>query len=77
VVFIDAIFVKIRDGQVTNRRSTGAARAIPEFVMNQLESTDNLADLIDPRIRLLVEILIPHRAARRRHPTSAAKVFHM
>lgn len=40
------------------RDETPAPRAIPEFVMNQLENTDNLARLRDPRIRLLVEILI-------------------
>jgi integrase len=40
------------------RAEAPAPRAIPEFVMNQLESTDNLAHLTDPRIRLLVEILI-------------------
>ena len=40
------------------RAEAPAPRAIPEFVMNQLESADNLARLTDPRIRLLVEILI-------------------
>ena len=40
------------------RAEVPAPRAIPEFVMNQLESTDNLARLTDPRIRLLVEMLI-------------------
>ena len=40
------------------RAEAPAPRAIPEFVMNQLESTDNLAHLTDPRIRLLVEVLI-------------------
>ena len=40
------------------RAEAPAPRAIPEFVMNQLDSTDNLAHLTDPRIRLLVEILI-------------------
>ena len=40
------------------RPEAPAPRAIPEFVMNQLDSTDNLAHFTDPRIRLLVEILI-------------------
>lgn len=40
------------------RAEAPAPRAIPEFVMNQLESTESLAHLTDPRIRLLVEILI-------------------
>jgi integrase len=40
------------------RAEAPAPRAIPEFVMNQLESADNLARLADPRIRLLVEMLI-------------------
>jgi integrase len=37
---------------------SSASRAIPEFVMNQLESPANLDRVGDPRIRLLVEILI-------------------
>ena len=40
------------------RDETPAPRAIPEFVMAQLESPDNLDRISDPRIRLLVEILI-------------------
>jgi len=32
------------------RAEASAPRAIPEFVMNQLESADNLARLTDPRI---------------------------
>jgi hypothetical protein len=35
-----------------------APQAIPEFVMGQLEDAANLERLTDPRIRLLVEILI-------------------
>jgi site-specific recombinase XerD len=34
------------------------SRAIPEFVMNQLEAPANLDRVGDPRIRLLIEILI-------------------
>lgn len=40
------------------RAEASAPRAISEFVMNQLESTDNLDRLTDPRIRLLIEVLI-------------------
>ena len=40
------------------RDETPAPRAIPEFVMHQLESPANLDRISDPRIRLLVEILI-------------------
>jgi integrase len=40
------------------RAEAPAPRAIPEFVMNQLESADNLARLADPRSRLLVDMLI-------------------
>ena len=40
------------------RDETSRPRFIPEFVMNQIESTDNLDRIADPRIRLLVEILI-------------------
>ncbi|MGH3634279.1 tyrosine-type recombinase/integrase [Mycobacterium sp.] len=40
------------------RDETPAPRAIPEFVMHQLESPANLDQISDPRIRLLVEILI-------------------
>ena len=40
------------------RDETPAPRAIPEFVMAQLESPANLDRISDPRIRLLVEILI-------------------
>jgi integrase len=40
------------------RGETPAPRAIPEFVMGQLESPANLDRITDPRIRLLVEILI-------------------
>ena len=40
------------------RDETPAPRAIPEFVMHQLESSANLDRISDPRIRLLVEILI-------------------
>lgn len=40
------------------RDETPAPRAIPEFVMGQLESPANLDRISDPRIRLLVEILI-------------------
>jgi len=40
------------------RAEASAPRAIPEFVMNQPRKRDNLARLTDPRIRLLVEILI-------------------
>ena len=39
------------------RGEAPAPRAIPEFVMHQLESTANLDRISDPRIRLLVEIL--------------------
>jgi integrase len=35
-----------------------ALRALPEFVMAQLENPTNLAKLTDPRIRLLTEVLI-------------------
>src|SRR6185437_15118798 len=45
-------------GDYPRRAEVSAPRAIPEFVMNQLESADNLVRLTDPRIRLLVEILI-------------------
>jgi len=34
-----------------------ASRAIPEFVMNQLETPANLDRIADPRIRLLIDIL--------------------
>ena len=40
------------------RDETPAPRAIPEFVMGQLESPANLDRISDPRIRLLVEVLI-------------------
>jgi len=40
------------------REQTPAPRAIPEFVMHQLEDPTNLDQISDPRIRLLVEILI-------------------
>lgn len=40
------------------RDETPAPRAIPEFVMHQLENVVNLDRISDPRIRLLVEILI-------------------
>jgi integrase len=40
------------------RDETPAPRAIPEFVMGQLESPAILDRISDPRIRLLVEILI-------------------
>ncbi|MFZ1179044.1 MAG: transposase, partial [Mycobacterium sp.] len=40
------------------RDETPAPRAIPEFVMHQLENVANLGRISDPRIRLLVEILI-------------------
>lgn len=40
------------------RDETPAPRAIPEFVMGQLENPTNLNRIADPRIRLLVEILI-------------------
>ena len=40
------------------RGEASAPRAIPEFVMHQLESTANLDRISDPRIRLLVEILL-------------------
>ncbi len=40
------------------RDETPAPRAIPEFVMHQLESPANLDRLTDPRIGLLMEILI-------------------
>ena len=40
------------------RDETPAPRAIPEFVMHQLESPANLDRISDPRIRLLVEVLI-------------------
>ena len=40
------------------RDETPAPRAIPEFVMHQLEGPANLDRITDPRIRLLVEILI-------------------
>ena len=45
-------------GDYPRRDECQRPRAIPEFVMNQLESADNLDRLTDPRIRLLVEILI-------------------
>ena len=35
-----------------------ASRAIPEFLMNQLETPMNLDRIADPRIRLLIDILI-------------------
>ncbi|WP_164886132.1 tyrosine-type recombinase/integrase, partial [Mycolicibacterium brumae] len=37
---------------------SSASRAIPEFVMNQLETPENLDRIADPRIRLLIDILI-------------------
>jgi site-specific recombinase XerD len=40
------------------RDDTPAPRAIPEFLIGQLESPANLDRISDPRIRLLVEILI-------------------
>ncbi len=40
------------------RGETPAPRAIPEFVMGQLEGRANLDRIADPRFRLLVEILI-------------------
>ncbi|PBJ39266.1 transposase [Mycobacterium avium subsp. hominissuis] len=40
------------------RDETPAPRAIPEFIMGQLENPANLGRISDPRIRLLVEILI-------------------
>ena len=40
------------------RDETPAPRAIPEFVLHQLEGRANLDRITDPRIRLLVEILI-------------------
>jgi integrase len=40
------------------RNETPAPRAIPEVVMGQLESPANLDRIADPRIRLLVQILI-------------------
>jgi integrase len=40
------------------RDETPAPRAIPEFVMGQLESPANLDRIADSRFRLLVEILI-------------------
>ena len=40
------------------RDQTPAPRVIPEFVMHQLESPANLDRISDPRIRLLVGILI-------------------
>ncbi len=40
------------------RDETPAPRAIPEFVLHQLEGPANLDRITDPRIRLLVEILI-------------------
>ena len=40
------------------RADLSAPRAIPEFVMGQLEDPANLDRLTDPRIRLLMEILI-------------------
>ena len=40
------------------RAESPAPRAIPEFVMAQLEDSTNLDRITDPRIRLLVEILI-------------------
>ena len=40
------------------RAESPAPRAIPEFVMGQLEDPANLDRLTDPRIRLLMEILI-------------------
>src|SRR6476619_1943587 len=40
------------------RDETPAPRAIPEFVMHQLESPANFDRISDPRIRLLVEVLI-------------------
>ena len=40
------------------RNQTPAPRTIPEFVMAQLESPANLDRISDPRIRLLMEILI-------------------
>jgi integrase len=38
--------------------ATPTPRALPEFVMAQLENPANLANLTDPRVRLLVDILI-------------------
>jgi integrase len=38
--------------------TTPTPRALPEFVMAQLENPANLAKLTDPRARLLVEVLI-------------------
>jgi len=40
------------------RDETPTPRAIPEFVLHQLEGRDTLDRITDPRIRLLVEILI-------------------
>ncbi|HEX9175333.1 MAG TPA: tyrosine-type recombinase/integrase [Mycobacterium sp.] len=40
------------------RDETPTPRAIPEFVLHQLEDPANLDRITDPRIRLLVEILI-------------------
>lgn len=37
---------------------SSASRAIPEFVMNQLENPGNLDRIADPRIRLLIDVLI-------------------
>ena len=45
-------------GDHPRRDETPAPRAIPEFVLHQLEDPDNLDRIGDPRIRLLVEILI-------------------
>jgi len=58
-------------GDYPRRAEVSAPRAIPEFVMNQLESADNLVRLTDPRIRLLVEILIRTGLRIGRHPTGA------
>ena len=50
--------VQLYPSDQPRRNETPAPRAIPEFVMGQLESPANLDRINDPRIRLLVEILI-------------------
>jgi integrase len=50
--------VQLYPSDQPRRDETPAPRAIPEFVLHQLEDPANLDRITDPRIRLLVEILI-------------------